>query len=146
VNSKEIRDLIKLMEWSGVAELEVEGARFRLHIKLSHCLPVQPVSRTGAIIVPQQKEGPRPDGQTEKSRITVRSPLVGVFYRSPGPDADPFVVVGQPVKKGQTLCIVEAMKLFNEVESEVDGIVAEILVSDKNSIEQGEPLMIIEPS
>jgi acetyl-CoA carboxylase biotin carboxyl carrier protein len=80
-----------------------------------------------------------------KPGVMVSSPFVGTFYRAPSPDAPPFVDVGAKVKKGQTLCIVEAMKLMNEIESEVDGIVAEILVQNATPVEFGEPLFRIVP-
>ena len=77
--------------------------------------------------------------------VVVSSPFVGTFYRSPSPDAPPFVDVGQNVKKGQTLCIIEAMKLMNEIESEVDGTVAEIMVPNATAVEFGEPLFRLIP-
>jgi len=104
VNLKEIRDLIKVMERCGVAEMEVEQAGFRLWIELSQCPPMQPVSPTGAAIAPRQKKTLPPHSQVEEPRIIVHSPLPGVFYRGPAPDADPFIMVSQQVRKGQTLC------------------------------------------
>lgn len=82
--------------------------------------------------------------EKESTGNVVKSPMVGTFYSKPSPDAEPFVEVGQVVKKGQTLCIIEAMKLMNEIESEYDGKVKEILVSDGQAIEYGKPLFIIE--
>ena len=82
--------------------------------------------------------------EKELTGIVVKSPMVGTFYAKPSPDAEPFVEVGQVVKKGQTLCIIEAMKLMNEIESEFDGKVKEILVKDGESVEYGKPLFIIE--
>ena len=77
--------------------------------------------------------------------ITITSPIVGTFYRSPSPDAPPFIEVGIRVKKGQVLCIIEAMKLMNEIESETDGIVVKALVENGQPVEYGEPLFLIEP-
>ncbi len=82
--------------------------------------------------------------EKETTGNVVKSPMVGTFYSKPSPDAEPFVEVGQVVKKGQTLCIIEAMKLMNEIESEFDGKVKEILVSDGEAVEYGKPLFIIE--
>ncbi|MBR0491529.1 MAG: acetyl-CoA carboxylase biotin carboxyl carrier protein [Clostridia bacterium] len=82
--------------------------------------------------------------EKETNGNVVKSPMVGTFYSKPSPDAEPFVEVGQVVKKGQTLCIIEAMKLMNEIESEFDGKVKEILVSDGEAVEYGKPLFIIE--
>jgi acetyl-CoA carboxylase biotin carboxyl carrier protein len=78
--------------------------------------------------------------------VTITSPIVGTFYRSPSPDADPYVEEGDTVKKGQVLCIVEAMKLMNEIESEVDGRVVKILVESAKPVEYGQPLFLIEPT
>ena len=77
--------------------------------------------------------------------VTVTSPIVGTFYRSPSPDADPYVEEGESVKKGQVLCIVEAMKLMNEIESEVDGRLVKILVENTKSVEYGQALFLIDP-
>ena len=82
--------------------------------------------------------------EKETTGNVVKSPMVGTFYSKPSPDAEPFVEVGQVVKKGQTLCIIEAMKLMNEIESEFDGKVKEILLNDGDSVEYGKPLFIIE--
>jgi acetyl-CoA carboxylase biotin carboxyl carrier protein len=78
--------------------------------------------------------------------VTITSPIVGTFYRSPSPDADPYVEEGDLVRKGQVLCLVEAMKLMNEIESEVDGRVVKILVESTNPVEYGQPLLLIDPT
>jgi acetyl-CoA carboxylase biotin carboxyl carrier protein len=88
---------------------------------------------------------PKADAKSDKPGVVVSSPFVGTFYRAPSPDSAPFVDVGQKVKKGQTLCIVEAMKLMNEIESEVDGTVAEIFVQNATPVEFGEQLFRIVP-
>jgi acetyl-CoA carboxylase biotin carboxyl carrier protein len=77
--------------------------------------------------------------------VTITSPIVGTFYRAPTPEANPFVEVGAKVKKNQVLCIVEAMKLMNEIESEADGIIVKILIENGQPVEYGEPLFLIEP-
>ena len=82
--------------------------------------------------------------EQEPTGNIVKSPMVGTFYSKPSPDADPFVAVGQTVKKGQTLCIIEAMKLMNEIESEFDGKIKEILVKDGETVEYGKPIFVIE--
>jgi acetyl-CoA carboxylase biotin carboxyl carrier protein len=86
-----------------------------------------------------------PQIDTGKGLITITSPIVGTLYRAPAPGAAPFVEVGTKVKKGQVICIIEAMKLMNEIESEVDGEVVRILVENGNPVEYGEPLFLIEP-
>lgn len=96
----------------------------------------------------QQNEQPQGGQQTEpaKETRTVKSPIVGTFYRAPSPDSDPYVQVGDQVKKGDTICIVEAMKIMNEIESEYEGKVAKILVEDASPVEFDQPLFEIEPS
>jgi acetyl-CoA carboxylase biotin carboxyl carrier protein len=89
--------------------------------------------------------GAKADAKSDKPGVEVKSPFVGTFYRAPSPDSAPFTDVGQKVKKGQTLCIVEAMKLMNEIEAEVDGTVAEIYVQNATPVEFGEPLFRIVP-
>ena len=86
-----------------------------------------------------------PAAQDHSRFVTVTSPIVGTFYRSPSPDADPYVEEGDAVKKGQVLCIVEAMKLMNEIESETDGRVVKILVESTTAVEYGQPLFLIDP-
>jgi acetyl-CoA carboxylase biotin carboxyl carrier protein len=88
---------------------------------------------------------PKAEAKPDKPGVLVTSPFVGTFYRAPSPDSPPFVDVGSKVKKGQTLCIVEAMKLMNEIEAEADGTVAEILVQNATPVEFGEPLFRIVP-
>ena len=97
-----------------------------------------PVAAAAAPASQTADAGPELDGKV------IRSPFVGTFYRSPGPDQDPFVEVGAQVKKGQTLCIVEAMKLMNEIESEMEGVVKKILVDNEDPVEFDQPLFILE--
>lgn len=105
-------------------------------------LPVEVREQTMAI-----KEQPKESKELQeikKAGFVVKSPMVGTFYSKPSPDSDAYVSVGQHVKKGDVLCIVEAMKLMNEIESEFDGVVKEVLVSDGDAVEYGKPLFIIE--
>jgi acetyl-CoA carboxylase biotin carboxyl carrier protein len=84
--------------------------------------------------------------EVEGNLFTVASPIVGTFFRAPAPDAVPFVEVGARVKKGQVLCVIEAMKLMNEIESEMDGVIARILVENGHPVEYGEPLFLVDPA
>jgi acetyl-CoA carboxylase biotin carboxyl carrier protein len=120
------------------------GAVATVHA-MPHPAPIAapvPVALAPAPAAPAAKADAKP---ADKPGVVVNSPFVGTFYRAPSPDSPPFVDVGQTVKKGQTLCIVEAMKLMNEIESEVDGTVAEILVQNATPVEFGEPLFRIVP-
>lgn len=153
MNLKELRELIELVRTTEVAELEIERAGFRVRIKRTLPTYSPPSGPSVGIPLSQQKfeESNRP-AFFEKSQpetpgwVTITSPIVGTFYRAPAPDADFYINVGDFVKKGQILCIVEAMKLMNEIESEVDGKVVEILVENAKTVEYGAPLFRIQPA
>jgi acetyl-CoA carboxylase biotin carboxyl carrier protein len=157
MDHKEIRSLIQLLEETGLTEIEIEehGKRVRLRKEQGHSATLPILSVTS---VPQVKEtlqvvqGPACLPPTEEAKkepdrhlVAIHSPIVGTFYRSHQQGADPYVRVGDAVKKGQILCIVEAMKLMNEIESELNGTVAEICVEDKASVEFGQSLFKIDP-
>jgi acetyl-CoA carboxylase biotin carboxyl carrier protein len=143
----EIRKLADLMSEMALTEIELEegGKRIRLRKEILFGSKERGAAPTSS---PQlEKETIAAiEAKAEEGRYAiVRSPIVGTFYKSASPDADPYVEVGDVVKKGQILCIVEAMKLMNEIESDVDGKVAEICVEDGAAVEYGKPLFRIEP-
>lgn len=141
---KEIRKLIDLMHDTALSEIEVEEAGRRIRVRRETPALAQEKARPAS----PEKETP-PAIETKKEEqdgtVAVKSPIVGTFYKSPSPDADSYAEVGDIVKKGQVLCIVEAMKLMNEIESDVEGKVVEICVEDGTAVEYGEPLFKIEP-
>ena len=149
---RKLKTLIDLVQASGVSELEIteEGEKVRI-VK-----PVSVAAQPAAVEVPQPvyrpaepaaapaaAPSPAPKAAAP-SGTQVTSPMVGTFYRAPSPGADPFVQVGSQVKKGDTLCIIEAMKLLNEIEAEVSGTVKEILVDNAQPVEFGQALFVIE--
>ena len=145
---KKIESLAKLMKETGLTGLELveEGQQLRLERQVevvaapvAAAVPAAPVPATGAEALGVTHEEPAP----VKEGTLVLAPTVGVFYSAPGPDARPFVEVGDQVKKGDTLCIIEAMKLMNEIPSEVDGTVAEICVGNGQVVEFNQPLFRI---
>jgi acetyl-CoA carboxylase biotin carboxyl carrier protein len=141
----EIRQLIELLKETDITELQLEREGAKLKIKREKYM-----SSFEALSHPKKHEVAAPGEAraeiTEESKlVTITSPIVGIFHRSPSPEASPFVEVGNTVKKGQTLCIVEAMKLMNEIESDTDGIISKILVDNGQPVEYGEPLFLIEP-
>lgn len=146
---REIQELIDLLKQSDLAELEVERDGFRIRLRRDS-IPTAGLTMTPERMATNQEvsvESTPLSGSTQRTTtITIRSPIVGTFYRSPSPDADPYVEEGDFVRKGQVLCIVEAMKLMNEIESEVDGRVVKILVESTKPVEYGQPLFLIEPS
>ena len=142
---KEIRELIDLVAERGLSGLEIERAGFRLRIEgrrpaaaEAPVAPAQAVHAAAALVEPLPEE--------DRNVHVITSPIVGTFYRSPSPDADAYVEEGDIVKKGQVLCIVEAMKLMNEIESEVNGRVMKILAESTKPVEYGQPLFLIDPS
>jgi acetyl-CoA carboxylase biotin carboxyl carrier protein len=149
VDYDELRKLIGLLEEKGLSvfELEVEG----LKIKISRNVPAAPVYQSVAAAAQPASEAGTPQvpaacslpEAADKDARFVTSPMVGTFYRAPSPNAEPFVEIGDVVKKGQTLCIIEAMKLMNEIESDVDGVVASIHVENGRPVEYGQKLFAI---
>ena len=154
-NWRKLKTLIDLVQASGIAEIEIneEGDHVRIVNR-----PAQAAQAAPAIIeIPQATPAPAAPAPSaapaapsaapasnSPSGTQVTSPMVGTFYRAPSPGADPFVEVGTQVKKGDTLCIIEAMKLLNEIEAEVSGTVKEILVDNGSPVEFGQPLFVIE--
>lgn len=155
---RKLKTLIDLVQASGIAEIEIneEGDHVRIVNR-----PAQAAQAAPAIIeIPQATPAPAAPAPSaapaapaapsaapasnSPSGTQVTSPMVGTFYRAPSPGADPFVEVGTQVKKGDTLCIIEAMKLLNEIEAEVSGTVKEILVDNGSPVEFGQPLFVIE--
>jgi acetyl-CoA carboxylase biotin carboxyl carrier protein len=141
----EIKDLIELLKDTDITELQIEreGAKLRIkREKFMSSFDVVPPVRPSVSDLKGAEEEPSIDHKL----VTITSPIVGMFYRSPSPDAHHFVEVGSAVKKGQVLCIVEAMKLMNEIESDTEGTVSKILVENGQPVEYGEPLFLIDPS
>ena len=142
---RKLKKLIDLVEESGIAEIEVTEGEEK--VRITRATAAQPVFAAPAAIAPVAA-APAP---AVSAAPTVRdlsnaqkSPMVGTFYRAPGPNAPAFVEIGQQVKAGDTLCIIEAMKLMNEIEAEKSGVIKEILVDNGTPVEYGEPLFIIE--
>jgi acetyl-CoA carboxylase biotin carboxyl carrier protein len=160
MNLREIRQLIKIVENSAIDELEIEeeGKKVRIskhnkhqnempHIQLSNqpapLPPVTPLAEQTTI--PESAATSPPAPESEKMEYQeIRAPMVGTFYRAPSPDADPYVDIGHQVTAGQTLCIIEAMKLMNEIESEYNGTIVKILAENAQPVEYNQPLFLIE--
>ena len=155
---KQIQDLIKFVSKSGVNEVSIEEKDFKITIKTAQeptyvtasipaaapvVSPVAPVAPTPA--APATPVAPAAAAADESHLITIKSPMIGTFYRSPGPDKAVFVNVGDDITSGKVLCIVEAMKLFNEIESEVSGKIVKILVNDAQPVEYDQPLFLVDP-
>ena len=160
---KEIQNLIKFVAKSGAHEVKLETDDFKITIKTNADAPVaepqttfqtipgmvvqapQPSIVTTEVEAPSKKES-EPVNNEADNLITIKSPMIGTFYRKPSPDKDVFIEVGDTVKVGDVLCVVEAMKLFNEIESEVSGKIVKILVDDSSPVEFDYPLFLVEPA
>lgn len=155
MRKQEIEELIRLVESSGISELEVSRGRTRIRIaKGGVAVPVAPPAVHAAPEsphpalqrVPQESEaGAGPGEEKLASNLKqIKSPMVGTFYRSPAPGSEPFAEIGQTVAVGQTVCIVEAMKLMNEIGSDYNGVIRRVLTENGQAVEYGQPLFLIE--
>jgi len=145
MDNDEIKRLIDLLQDTDVTELQIEREGEKLRIKREKFFyPLEP-STSSSAARPRTESAPDAEPEPEeKGMATLTSPIVGIFHRSPSPESPPYVEVGSAVKKGQVLCIVEAMKLMNEIECDTDGIVSKILVEHGEPVEYGQPLFLIE--
>ena len=135
----EIKELMDKMARTGLTALEITDGSFSLALRSEHPVVVSSAEAPAAAL----PSSPAPEVPSEPEGNVVKSPLVGTYYAKPAPDKPDFVAVGQTVKKGDTLFIVESMKLMNEVTSDVDGVVQEILVKNGDAVEYDQPLMIL---
>ena len=159
---KEIQNLIKFVAKSGVNEVHVEMGETKVTIKtggdvvqqvvtapaaIEVATPAAPVAAPAPVPAAEQAP-PAPAAATAENdnHITIKSPIIGTFYRKPSPDKPNFVEAGDQVNEGDVLCVVEAMKLFNEIESEVSGTIVKVLVDDSSPVEFDQPLFIVDPS
>jgi len=139
---EDLKGLISFLKETDIVELQVEKEGTKVRIRRQTLLsPLEVATR-----VPTVAERPKEEVEDVQRLVTITSPIVGTFYRSPSPEASPFVEVGGSIRKGQVLCIIEAMKLMNEIESDGDGVVSKILVENGQPVEYGEPLFLIEPA
>ena len=151
MNLKEIKEIINLMNEHGLTEIEVEKGDQKIKLKKSSILgesavvEQQPIAQQPVAKAPTGEVEKESSKQESKNLIEIKAPLVGTFYRSPSPDAASFVEVGQEIEVGEVVCIVEAMKLMNEIKSEVRGKVVDILAENADPVEFGQIMFLIEP-
>jgi acetyl-CoA carboxylase biotin carboxyl carrier protein len=161
---KEIQNLIKFVAKSGASEVKLEMDDVKITIKtgsdspettIIQAAPVQaapqvvaaaPVAQPVAQPAAAAPQAAQPAAEDNSKYVTIKSPIIGTFYRKPSPDKPVFAEVGTEVKVGDTVCIIEAMKLFNEIESEVSGKIVKILVDDMSPVEFDQPLFLVDPS
>lgn len=145
---EDLKEIIELLKETDITELQVEKDGTKVKIKREKYLQsIEIPAHRPAVVTAQETQVREAVAEEPEQRlITITSPIVGTFYRSPSPDAASFIEIGQKVKKRQVLCLIEAMKLMNEIECEVDGTVVKALVDNGQTVEYGEPLFLIEPS
>ena len=156
---KQIQELIKIINKSNIGELSIEEKDFKITIKQKEeniqtivAAPSAPVYAAAPAQAPAAAPAaaaapsPAPAAVKEDNLVAIRSPMIGTFYRKASPEKPPFVEIGDDVSAGKVVCIIEAMKLFNEIESEVSGKIVKILVEDASPVEYDQPLFLVEPA
>ena len=147
MNLKEIKEMIQLMNENGLSEFEMEKDGLKIRLRKGAGGSVEPTliyeSRPGAH--PRSAEASTKEAPAAVTKPVIKSPMVGTFYTAPAPDAAPFVQVGSTVEVGQVICVIEAMKLMNEIKCETRGKIVEVLVHNGDPVEFGQPLFLIEP-
>ncbi len=158
----EIQDLIKFVSKSGVSEVELETKEIKIVIrtpKTAVAIAAQPVTQvvaapvaapiqvaTPAVVEVKPPAAAAPAVSEDAKYVTIKSPMIGTFYRSAGPDKPTFVNIGDEITPGKAVCIIEAMKLFNEIESDIKGKIVKVLVNDATPVEYDQPLFLVDPS
>lgn len=145
MNLDTLREVLEIIEGTDVTEVELDEKNKRLVVRRGTAAPLVSALAAAPAMLPAGAAAAAGGGPTAPAGNIAKSPFVGTFYRAPSPDAPPFTDVGQRVTRGQTLCIVEAMKLMNEIEAEFNGVVKEILVGNGQPVEFDQPLFVIEP-
>lgn len=157
MKAKEIRDLIEFISETGLEEVNIETQEFKIRVKKSlgaiatvaapviHAAPTAPAPVSAPAATTEAPKAAAPAADTSKL-VTIKSPMIGTFYRSSNPDSPEFVKVGDTVKAGDPVCIIEAMKLFNEIESEYSGKIVKVLVENATPVEYDQPLFLVDPS
>ena len=145
---KEIKDMINLMNENGLTELEVEKDGVRIRLKKGSGGAYEKAVEYIAPHAPHhpEKPGPAAEKQEKRNVVEIKAPMVGTFYRSPSPETTPYVNVGDSIAPGQVICIIEAMKLMNEIKSEVKGKIIDIQADNAEPVEFGQVLFVIEPA
>ena len=162
MNFKQIQQLIKFVSKTDVNEVTIENKDFKINIKgksfndgkspkvvqesLTPRQAQQTITQPDPVPVVNSDSLPVGQPETPSNLVTIKSPIIGTFYRKPSPDKDNFVNVGDEISEGQPLCVIEAMKLFNEIESDISGKIVKILVDDATPVEFDQPLFVIDPN
>ena len=154
MKSKEIQDIINFIKKTDLDDVSIETENYKIRVKKNKTTytttekvkseEVKPLKKIEVEDKPEEKKEKEKENDTKN--IIIKSPMIGTFYRKPSPDKDTFVNVGDSIKAGDVLCVIEAMKLFNEIESELSGKIVKVLVDDSTPVEYDQPLFLVDPS
>ena len=147
MNIKEIQDIINFIKKTDLDDVSIETENYKIRVKKNNAEVTQLKDKKKIPVEIENDETKlTEESEIETNHITIKSPMIGTLYRSPNPESEPYINEGDTINAGQTICIIEAMKLFNEIESEFSGKVIKILVDDTSPVEFDQPLFIIDPS
>jgi len=149
---KEIQDIINFIKKTDLDDVSIETENYKIRVKKNNAT-VSEIKKSKSIstqisepVQTEVKKIIKPEDKEQSKNVIVKSPMIGTFYRSPNPESDPFISEGDSIKIGQKVCIIEAMKLFNDIESEISGKIVKILVDDNSPVEFDQPLFEVDPS
>jgi len=146
MNIKKIEEVIRLMEKHNLTEISIEEEGAKVHLRKGPGGHIEKVLHMPSpVVTPAEYKAPLPPQEEVKKYTEIKAPMVGTFYRSPSPDAKPFVDIGSTINEGDVLCIIEAMKLMNEIKSEVKGKIIDIVVENAEPVEFGQVMFLVEP-
>ena len=145
MNIKEIQNIINFIKKTDLDDVSIETENYKIRVKKNNTEVTQ-LKEKMPVEIENDETKPAEESEIETNHITIKSPMIGTLYRSPNPESEPNINKGDTINEGQTICIIEAMKLFNEIESEFSGKVIKILVDDISPVEFDQPLFIIDPN
>ena len=145
MNIKEIQNIINFIKKTDLDDVSIETENYKIRVKKNNTEVTQ-LKEKMPVEIENDETKPVEESEIETNHITIKSPMVGTLYRSPNPESEPYINEGDTINEGQTICIIEAMKLFNEIESEFSGKVIKILVDDISPVEFDQPLFLVDPS
>jgi acetyl-CoA carboxylase biotin carboxyl carrier protein len=145
MNIKEIQNIINFIKKTDLDDVSIETENYKIRVKKNNTEVTQ-LKEKMPVEIENDETKPAEESEIETNHITIKSPMIGTLYRSPNPESEPYINKGDTINEGQTICIIEAMKLFNEIESEFSGKVIKILVDDISPVEFDQPLFIIDPN
>mgnify|MGYP000625039823 FL=1 len=145
MNIKEIQNIINFIKKTDLDDVSIETENYKIRVKKNNTEVTQ-LKEKMPVEIENDETKPAEESEIETNHITIKSPMIGTLYRSPNPESEPYINEGDTINEGQTICIIEAMKLFNEIESEFSGKVIKILVDDISPVEFDQPLFIIDPN